>query len=156
MHTEPGAEPGDRQQKRRSRWRRAAALVGAGLYALTGWLRLSEALRYHHYLQGIQLQPGPLYLAITGGMQGFLFTIVLLQILFRSATAPLVARISNLLYLTWMWADRIWIGTREAFYFYLTEAVRISILTLLFAFVLIQPGDYPKRKNQWVKNWNRK
>jgi len=122
------------------------SLAAAAFFALTGWLRLSEALRNFSYLRGIGLYPDPRYLAISGGIRGLLFTAAFVFILVRSTAAPLITRLSCAIYTGWLWTDRIWIGRREAFHFYLTSTILFSVLTLLFAFVLIQPRDYRKER----------
>ena len=97
------------------------SLAAAAFIALACWLRLSEALRNFSYLRGIGLYPDPRYLAISGGMRGLLFTAAFVFILIRSTAAPLITRLICALYVGWLWSDRIWIGRREAFYFYRVE-----------------------------------
>jgi hypothetical protein len=56
--------------------------------------------------------------------------------------APPLARIVCMLFLGWLWVDRIWLGTRESFYYQLTVNLLISAATLLIAFVLVRGRDY--------------
>ena len=132
--------------KRYKRWRKRRwilSLVSAAFIALTGWLRCSGALRNFNYLREIRLFPGPSYIAISGGVRGILFTVVFVLLLVRARYALLFTRSSATAYLLWMWVDRIFLGTREAFHFYLASTLLISAFMLFFAFVLIQPRDYP-------------
>jgi hypothetical protein len=132
-----------KRYKRRRRWRRIFSLAAAAFLALTGVLRLTGALQNFHYLKEIRLFPGPWYLISTGGARGLLFTTAFVMLLLRARAAPLFTRLTCTAYLLWMWVDRVYIGTREAFHFYLASALIISALTLIFAFVLVQPQDYP-------------
>lgn len=135
-----------RKQKARGRWRRITALSIAFLYALMGWVRLRESLRYFLYLQSIQLYPGPLYLAVSGGAAGAVFTAAFFLILFRSRIAPVYVRIISLVYIAWWWADRIWLGRPEAFERQVFLSTLVTLVTLLFAFILVRRKDIPEER----------
>ena len=135
----PEVQNEESNTKKRREWQRITALGMAVIYSLMGWLRLRETLRYWHYLRSLRLYPGPLYLAVSGGMVGLLFTVIFFLILFRSRISTVFTRITSFLFLLWWWADRIWLGTREAFVTHLSTSVLITVLSLLFAFLLVRP-----------------
>jgi len=132
-----------KRYKRWRKWRWVLSLVSAAFIALTGWLRLSGALRNFNYLREIRLFPGPTYIAISGGVRAFLFTAAFVLLFLRARSALFFTRSIAAAYLLWMWVDRIFLGTREAFRFYLASTLLISAFMLFFAFALLQPRDYP-------------
>jgi len=132
--------------KIRGRWRRITALSIAFFYALMGWVRLRESIRYYSYLQSIQLYPGPLYIAISGSAAGAVFTAAFFLILFRSRIAPFYARIVSLVYIAWWWADRIWLGRPEAFERQVFLTTLVTLVTLIFAFILVRKKDIPEER----------
>ena len=132
-----------KRNKRWRKWRWILALASAAFLALTGWLRLSEALRNFNYLREIRLFPDPAYLVATGALRGLLFTITFALLLLHARIAPCFTRGSCITYLAWIWVDRVFFGTREAFLFFLASTLMISALTLFFAFALVQRRDYP-------------
>ena len=128
------------------RWRRITALSISFLYALMGWLRLRESLRYFYYLRSIQLYPGPTYLAVSGGTAGALFTAAFFLILFQSRITPDYVRIVSLIYIAWWWADRIWLGRPESFERQVFLITLVTLLTLFFAFFLVRKKDVPEER----------
>lgn len=125
-------------------FRRVLAMLCLAPYALLGWLRLSQGLRYQSYLQSLGLWPGPRYIILSGLAIGAAFSLALLALLLRVRFAPPLARIICMLFLGWLWVDHIWLGTREAFHYQLAVNVLISLATLLVAFVLVRDRDYLK------------
>ena len=151
MQPAPGLKRKFRCRKfwRATRW--LLALLAAVFYALIGWLRMSEALRNWQYLRSIVLYPDPRYIAISGGGRGLLFIIAFLFLLLRTPAALVINRMAYVIYLGWMWMDRIWIGTREAFYTKLPSILFFSAITLLIPFVIIQNRDYRKEISHGTK-----
>ena len=77
----------------------AALLNGLRLYtALHNWQFLSSAL---------PVRPGPLYLAVTGGVFLLLFSAAGISLLGRMRFGPRLARAAALLYAVWYWFDRL-------------------------------------------------
>jgi hypothetical protein len=122
--------------------RRILAALCLAPYALLGWLRFSQGLAYRDYLTTLALWPGPQYIILSGLAIGVSFSLLMLALLLRTRFAPPLARIVCMLFLGWLWVDRIWLGTRESFYYQLTVNLLISAATLLIAFVLVRGRDY--------------
>ncbi len=123
-------------------FRRVLAMLCLAPYALLGWLRFSQGLRYQTYLQALGLWPGARYVILSGLAVGAAFSLALLVLLLRARYAPPLARIVCMLFLGWLWVDHIWLGTREAFHYQLAVNGLISLATLLVAFVLVRDRDY--------------
>jgi len=128
---------------KKGQWKRAIALAAFSVYALMGWLRLGETLRFWHYLKKLRLIPGPLYVAISGGAIGLFFTAAFILLVLHIKNARFFTRIVSILFLMWWWFDRIWLGRREAFYAQLGISILVTALTLLFAFLCIRPDSLP-------------
>ncbi len=125
-------------------FRRILAILCLAPYALLGWLRFSQGLAYREYLTELALWPGPQYIIFSGLAIGVSFSLLMLVLLLRARFVPLLARMLCMLFLGWLWADHIWLGTREAFYYQLVVNILISAATLLIAFVLVRGRDYQR------------
>ena len=125
-------------------WKRTAALLMAILYACMGWLRLYNSLRLRAYLVSLGVWPDPLYQAISGGLIGAAFTITGLLTLFRHARAAFITRRAGLVFLAWLWADRVFLSDLPSFLNLLPVSILISLATLVWMFFLIQPMDNQK------------
>ena len=123
-------------------FRRILAILCLAPYALLGWLRFSQGLAYRDYLTALALRPGPRYVILSGLAIGIGFSLLILVLLLRVRFAPPLARIICMLFLGWLWADPIWLGTREAFHYQLAINVLISAVTLVIAFVLVRDRDF--------------
>lgn len=135
--------------------RRRGILIGLQFfYALIGWLRLYESLNFWHYLLSLNLWPRPMYMAITGGAIGFLFSLAIILSLFKSRFAPRFSRWLGIIFLIWFWLDRIWFSTRDAFFNQLVISVMISVITIFWVFILIKKKDYFWKNKEVEKNGN--
>ncbi len=82
--------------------------------ALLGGLRLLQSLKLKTWLVEIGVNPGPLYLAITGAAQ-LLAALLALAVLFSHwRRAGLVIRLLAALWMLAFWIDRIWIAVSPA------------------------------------------
>ncbi len=133
------------KKKTPGRLLRVILVMTLGVYALMGWLRLHGALTYWDYFHQIHLKPGPLYLAISGGLIGFSFSLAVILFLAKSRIAGRYGRWLAGVFLLWFWIDRIFFSTREAFFFQLEISVLISLATFFWAFVLIQKKDLKQK-----------
>jgi len=125
-------------------WRRTAALFMVIFYASMGWLRLYNGLRFRAYLASLGVWPDPLYQAISGGLIGAAFTVTGLLTLIRHPQAGSCTCLAGLVFLTWLWADRVFLSDLPSFLNLLPVSVLISLATLVWMFFLIRPNKKTK------------
>lgn len=125
-------------------WRRTAALLMAIMYASMGWLRLYNGLRFRAYLLSLGVWPDPLYQAISGGLIGAAFTIAGLLTLIRHAQAVIFTRLAGLVFLAWLWADRVFLSDLPSFLNLLPASLLISLATLVWIFFIVRLEDLSK------------
>jgi len=131
------------QQAVKRKRRRKFILIGIlATYALMGWLRLRGALLYRDYFDSINLQPSPSYLAISGGVIGFLLSLAIILHVLKTRIGSRFSRWLAGIFLVWFWIDRIWLSTREAFYNQLEVSLLITAATLFWALILIRKKDW--------------
>jgi hypothetical protein len=140
------------RSKKKSRWRKNILIALLGTYALMGWLRLHGAMTYRDYFTTLNLWPRPIYLALSGGMIGFAFTLAAFLLLYKWRTAALYSRWLAIAFLLWFWVDRIWLSLREAFFNQLETAILITLVTLFWGFILIRKKDFHQKPNELEEN----
>ena len=143
---------GDKPHSKIGKRTRLIIVCLLSFYALTGWLRLNESLRFWGYLLELKLWPRPLYLAITGGAIGILFTLVIFLYVFKSKAASVCNRWLGILFLIWFWVDRIWLSSREAFYNQQIISFFITFVTFIWTFILVRKKDFPHRQKVQEEN----
>lgn len=136
------------RSNKRGRWRRTILIALLGIYALMGLLRLRGALTFQDYFITLNIWPRPIYLAITGGMIGFAFTLAVFLLLFNWRYAYKYARWLAVVFLLWFWADRIWLSMREAFFNQLEIGLLITLVTFIWAFTLIRRNDLHEKPKE--------
>jgi hypothetical protein len=134
------------------RWRRRILIAMPAAYALVGWLRLHGALTYREYFTTLNLWPGAIYLAISGGLIGITFSIAALLWLFQWQYAALYTRVLASAFLLWFWVDRIWLSMREAFFHQLETGILITLATIFWGFILVRRKDLQQKQNETEKN----
>ncbi|HBA90535.1 MAG: hypothetical protein A2X24_02410 [Chloroflexi bacterium GWB2_54_36] len=82
--------------------------------SLSGWLRLQQSLARWDDLSQAGLQPGPLYLAITGALAGLAGLVVCIALWRRSRWAPGLTIVVLVSCIIWLWVDRLWIARSPA------------------------------------------
>ena len=135
-----------KSNKKSGRWRRIISLCLLPVYALIGWLRLAEALRFWDYLLELNIWPRPLYFAVTGTAIGAGFTFAWTFLLLKLKISGLFSRGLGGVFLLWFWTDRIWFSMREAFFNQLLIAFLITAVTLIWMFLLTQKTDLPRKE----------
>lgn len=78
-------------------------LVGA----LDGFLRLQAAVYAWKVLTDIGIDPGPLYLAVTGGVWGLVLLAAAVGLFFRQRWAPRFTRVTVVVLALAYWIDRL-------------------------------------------------
>ncbi len=127
----------------RKGWR-MAALFCTFWFALLGWLRFYNGLRFTDNFTNLNLWPRPLYLTISGLVIGEIFSLGMLFLFLKARITPSYMKISGILFLIWLWFDNIWFGTREAFFNQLIVTLLITLVTMALIFVLVRKNDYYK------------
>lgn len=93
--------------------------LGLVYYLLANVLRLYGALTAWNLLAALKEQPGPLYLALTGGIFMLVFAIAAAGLLWsarrrgRWAWGLGAVRVAALLYAGWYWVDRLFISQAQ-------------------------------------------
>ena len=129
-------EPQPSQPRNRRYFMAAMLLI---IYALVGWLRLYNSLRFWNYLQELGLRPSPLYLALSGGLIAIAFTIAFFLCIMRMKSCGLFSRIICVLFLLWFWLDGICLRDREKFLYQLPVTILITAATLILMFFMNRP-----------------
>src|SRR5512145_3575796 len=83
---------------------------GLLILSLTGWMRLGQSIARWDSLVEAGIQPGPLYLAATGFLIGLGALTAGLAIWRRSRSAPKLALLMLVVWVVWLWIDRLWIA----------------------------------------------
>jgi len=136
-------------QKKSKKTRRifwATSLVLIMISAL-GWMRFQQALRHWYYLIELDIQPHPIYSAVTGGWIGIAYVLGLLFHLARKSFTAIYLRFSGVAVLIWLWIDRIFISKRVFFSLLLAGTVFLTLCMIAFDGFLFQKNGYVRRKN---------
>ena len=127
----------------KTNWRRIFVIFFIAIYAILGWLRLHNALRLYAYLSSLGIWPGPLYLAISGGLVGLGFSAAGVLQITRVRWRAALARTVCAVFLVWLWTDRIWFSTPQRFLDMLPISIFISLVTILLMVILIRKDAIP-------------
>lgn len=82
--------------------------------ALLGGLRVWQSLALRSYLVEVNVQPGPLYLTLTGAAQLVVAGLALAAYLSRWKRGGLAVRLLAVLWVLGFWIDRIWVAVSPA------------------------------------------
>jgi hypothetical protein len=82
--------------------------------ALLGGLRLWQSLALRPYLAEVNVQPGPLYLTLTGAAQMLAAGLALAAYLSRWRRGGQAMRLLAALWVLGFWIDRTWVATSPA------------------------------------------
>ena len=83
-------------------------LIYLGL-ALLGWLRMEQAFQNWAFLNELGIQPGPLYLAVSGAIWGFVASTASIGLWTRAHWSYRAAQMAGVLLSLAYWIDRLWI-----------------------------------------------
>ncbi|MFZ3078457.1 MAG: hypothetical protein WA109_02125 [Bellilinea sp.] len=106
-------KPEQSTTSRRPWWLKLLAF-GMLALSLSGWLRLEQSVARWDALSQAGLQPGPLYLAITGALAGLAALAVCTAIWRRSRWTPGLTLAVLVGWIIWLWVDRLWIARSPA------------------------------------------
>jgi len=82
--------------------------------ALLGGLRVWQSLEQQDYLVEVGVQPGPLYLTLSGAAQTLVAGLALAAFLSRWRRGGLAVRLLAALWVLGFWIDRIWVASSPA------------------------------------------
>jgi hypothetical protein len=104
------------------------------LVSFYGWMRLQYSVVQWDILIWADVYPGPLYMAISGGVWGILGTVSGLGLFFRQRWAVNLTRASVLVMAGWYWIDRLFLVQSPAARANLTFAIFVTIASLVYTF----------------------
>jgi hypothetical protein len=134
--TPPGAEEPGREQPFFI-WVLMVILV---LFSLGSGLRLLGALRSWETLAAFGVQPGPLYIALSGGVFALAFLASALALGLRLRAAAWMVRVTVVAYGLWYWVDRLAVDqTRQPENSLFLACLTAFLLLFALAAVWIKP-----------------
>ena len=110
------------------------------LLSLAGWLRLVESISRWQFLLETGVQPGPFYLAVTGLLIGAAGLVAAMGIWFRKRWAPGYTRILAVLWLGWLWLDRLLVASSPTALANWPFLLGSSVLILVYVFGCLGRG----------------
>jgi hypothetical protein len=123
----------------RRRWSLTVLLAAFLLFSLAGWVRMLSSIERWYWLNFAGVAPGPLYLAITGGLWGVTGLAALAWVGLRRQGWRLAGSAAALFMALTYWADRLLFMDRGGS---LPNEVFAGVLTVLglgFALVTLRP-----------------
>ena len=117
-------------RRKRPFWLKMLTLCWLGV-ASYGWIRFYSSIDQWQWLRYLNINPGPLYFAITGVIIGLIGLIVIYGLWFRKAWAYLFALITGFVLATWFWLDQLILTvsqTAKANWPFLLVATLLSLL----------------------------
>lgn len=120
-------------------------IVGFAFFAVAGLTRMVEAVANWYWLSFAGIQPGPLYLVVSGGLWGLAGLVALVWLFFRLPWRGLVAFGAALFFVLSYWADRLLVNNPEG---ELPNTYVVLLLTFLgLAYVLLVLRPWNKQRS---------
>lgn len=129
-----------RPRPKRSFWLKVL-VAGMLIFSATGWLRLQQSLAEWNFLREIGLQPGPLYLALTGGLTGACGLAAGVGVWLRQRWAFTFTRVFIVAWQAWSWIDRLWLAQVETARVSWPFSLGATLLVLLFVFAVLSEEE---------------
>lgn len=127
-------------------------LVGFALFAVYGWLRFTDAIINWYWLQFAGLQPGPLYLAVTGALWGLAGLAALIGYLSGRYWGRIIGLVAAFFFAVSYWLDRLLIGQPSGSMPNTVFALFLTGAGLLFAIYMLDFADAVINKlRRWKK-----
>ncbi len=123
-------------RRKRSFWLKVL-IVGLLIFSAAGWLRLQQSLAGWDFLREIGLNPGPLYLALTGAATGAGGLTAALGVWLRQRWGYIFTRVFILVWQVWSWIDRLWLTQTDTARVGWPFALGTTVLVLLFVFAIL-------------------
>lgn len=125
--------------RRRPWWLKLIA-YGLIILSLTGWLRFGQSIARWDSLVEAGIQPGPLYLAVSGLLIGLGALTAGVAVWRRSRLAPQLALPMVVIWVVWLWVDRLWIATSPTALSNAPFLLGASIIILAGTFYALRRG----------------
>jgi hypothetical protein len=125
------------RKPRRSFWARVF-IAGLMLLSLAGWLRLHQSIVNWDYFVEIGLQPGPLYLALTGTLAGIAGLAAGISLWLHLRWSIFIAGGVILLWQTWNWVDRLWIASSPTVLANWPFALAATLVILAYTYLVLR------------------
>ena len=116
-----------------------ALWAGFALISLLGWMRMVDSIQDWYWLNVAGVDPGPLYLAVTGGLWGLVGLLALIWMLLDRPWSRLVGLAAALLFALTYWIDQLFIANRDSAGANLPFAALFTLLCLLYAVLTLRP-----------------
>jgi hypothetical protein len=129
-----------RQRPKRSFWLKVL-VAGLLIFSAAGWLRLQQSLAEWGFLSQADLRPGPLYLALTGGLTGAGGLAAGLGVWFRRRWGFAFTRVFMVAWQVWNWIDRLWLARTDTARVGWPFALGATVLVLLFVFAVLSEEE---------------
>lgn len=114
-------------------------LFSYGLVSIAGWVRMIGTLVNWNWLIFAGVWPGPLYLAVTGGLWGVAGMVAVIWLWMRREWTRKAAFGVALFLAVIFWADRLMVAPLHPYGNNNMFAAIMTLLGLLFAWVVLQP-----------------
>lgn len=131
---------GPRPRLKRSFWLKILT-AGLLIFSAAGWLRLQQSLAEWDFLTQAGLRPGPLYLAVTGGLTGAGGLTAALGVWLRRRWAFVFTRVFVAAWQAWNWADRLWLAKANTALVGWPFALAATAAVLLFVFAVLSEEE---------------
>lgn len=126
-------------------------LVVCLLISLGGWTRMLYSILNWYWLNYAGVKPGPLYLAVTGGLLGLVSLVVLVWLWGRRPGYRLVGSAAALFFVLAYWTDRLLFANTASSMQNMVFAAAATLIGLSYVIITLRPGrllhsnDFQKR-----------
>ena len=117
-------------------------LVVCLLISLGGWTRVLYSILNWYWLNYAGVKPGPLYLAVTGGLLGLVSLVVLVLLWGRRPGYRLVGSAAALFFVLAYWADRLLFANTTSSMQNVVFSAAVTLIGLSYAIVTLRPDRF--------------
>ncbi len=125
-------------------------VVQLGLLFLTlaGWTRMISTIINWYWLSFAGVAPGPLYLAVTGGLWGLAGLAAVIWLLLRRPWSSLIGTGVGLFFALTYWIDRLLVRVARGNEDNAVFAISLTLLCLIYLLLVLRPW---KELPAWLK-----
>jgi len=113
--------------------------LGFAFFGLSGWVRMGYAIQNWYWLIFSGIQPGPLYMIVSGALWGLVGFAALAWMIFRRQWYRLVGLGAALFFAFTYWIDRLFIATGPGSSSNTPFAALMTILLLVYVALVLRP-----------------
>ncbi len=114
-------------------------ILGLVYLTIAGWVRMGYAIQSWYWLNFSGIHPGPLYLAISGGLWGLVGLIAVIWVILRRPGYRLLGMGAAVFFALTYWIDRLFIVTDPGGIRNNLFAALFTLLLLAFAILVLRP-----------------